>query len=316
MVTLSNQFGGPRMTKGGQGKLFSDPKPTNEHRYQRGYTPERMAEVRNARMDINAGPSKHPERTKTGPFTEHGGERHIQEVIARSTTPMHEINVPKTTWGSDIDPDDAYPLHINAGVTSFGGSRSYAGTYRGGGSHYERGQIDLAGGSIGSHSGPERAGQTLLHEMGHYRSAKVEHNPSAEYRTPGQVGKEEAFADDNEVERWRPDPRDVRKGKSKPPTPGYENSGAFYGLGGQKAHGPYVRARKTLNPEEKKTILHHGFRPMPRTLPEPFVHEATGEHFSHTGVGRDWHVQGNLFAEDNMKLFNDRRAANAPLKAF
>jgi len=83
-------------------------------------------------------------------------------------------------------------------------------------------------------------------------------------------------------------------------------------LGGKKAHGPYVRARKTLNPEEKKTILYHGFRPMPRTLPEPFVHEATGEHFSHTGVGRDWHVQGNLFAEDNMKLFNDRRAALKP----
>jgi len=267
MVTLSDQFGAPHFpgnnSKGwSQGKLFKDPKPTDEHRYQRGYTPERMQEVRGARMDIDAGPSQVPDRVRAGPFTEHGGERHVQEVIARSTTPMHEINVPKTPWGSDRDPDDVFPLHINAGVTSGMGARgrSFAGTYKGGGSH-ERGEIDLAGGALGNHLGNERAGQTLLHELGHYKSAKVEHNDSAHYRTPSQRGKEEAVADDNEMERWRPDPRDVRAGRSKAPQASYENSGAFMGMGGQKAHGPYVRARKTLNPMEKEVIKAHGFRP-------------------------------------------------------
>jgi len=305
MVTLSDQFGGPRFTKGGQGKFFSDPKPVDEHRYQRGYTPERMNDVRQARMMVTAG------QEGSGPFTGPAGEQQVHEVIARSKTPMREINIPKTAYGTDRDPDDVFPLHIETGLKGnlSGRSTAAAGTYSGGGM-YERGNIRIAGGAVGNYGGAEGAGQTLLHELGHYRSAKVEHNDSAHYRTPGQVGKEEAFADDNEKERWRPDPRDVRKGISKPPRGAYENSGAFNGLGGKKAHGPYVRARKTLNPEEKKTILEHGFRPMGRSKPEPFTHEVTGEHYSHTGVGRDWHVQGNLYAAENEKLFNDRREAS------
>lgn len=264
MVTLSSQFGKPYFPgnnpKGhSQGKLFADPKPTDEHRYQRGYTPERMQEVRGARMNIEAGPEG------SGPMTGPAGVRHVQEVIARSKTPIQEINVPKTSWGTDMDPDDSYDLRINTGSKGAGGRASSAAGWYSGGGHYERGEIHIAGGAVGNYGGVEGAGQTLLHELGHYKSAKVEHNDSANYRTPVQRGKEEAFADDNEKERWRPDPRDVRKGTSKPPRGAYENEGAFQGLGGKKAHVPYVKARQTLNPEEKETILKHGFRPMDRT---------------------------------------------------
>ncbi len=48
----------PYITKGGQGKLFPDQKPDDSVRYPRGYTPDRMAEVK-------AAPIRMPSTTRS-----------------------------------------------------------------------------------------------------------------------------------------------------------------------------------------------------------------------------------------------------------
>jgi hypothetical protein len=235
MSNLSpDQFSNPKpyFTRGGQGKLFRDPKPVDEHRYQRGYTPDRMRDVKSWDIDPNPG--------KEGtPYGGHGGAHRILETIARSTTPASDFP----------HDDDKYPLRIDAGQSL----NSASGTYQDD-SMWSRGRIALAGyknrdtGKVGFQAGrqmEERVGQTLMHELGHYRSKKVERNPHSYYSTPTDRGKEEAFADDNEVSRFRPDPRDVRRGLSQPVTPSYESVVAHYGIGGKKSHAAYLRARKT-----------------------------------------------------------------------
>jgi hypothetical protein len=243
MVTLSDQFGSPHFPaknkKGwSQGKLFADPKPTDEHRYQRGYSPERMAEVKSWPMEVRS----------TGGAR---GNRQTHEVLARSTTPSSDF--PDTRWGPDNEKQD--PLRITTGLN--GSGTGYAGVYSGNGQGV-RGDILVNKNSphegLTEHQDRERQGQTLLHEMGHYRSAKVENAPygneSAGYHTPEMRGREEAFADDNMMTRWRPDPRDVRAGRSEGPHPSYEFGKAFQGLGGQKAFGAYAKARQTPNVKE------------------------------------------------------------------
>jgi hypothetical protein len=308
MVELSSQFGSPYMTKGGQGKLFSDPKPVAQHRYQRGYTPERMADIRAQPIDIHT-PEPEPQTASPGakdtesrtPFTGHGAARRVQEVMARSTMPTSHIGQePADTaarvahMGPDakVGPDDVYPLRISTG-RNIGAS----GTYQSG-TNWARGLI-----KIGAYGESEQTkGQTLMHELGHHYSHKVVPSSSNEYRTPSQIGREEAKADDYSVTHYRPDPRDVRRGTAEPNRSVYESKEAFYGgSGGQAAHRAYLAGRETLKPEEKATIRRHGFRPMSRQErgSEPFVHETTGEHWSPAGPDRDWHVQG--------ALFNDRR---------
>lgn len=302
MVTLSNQFGKPYMTKGGQGKLFSDPKPTNEHRYQAGYTPDRMAAVRDSMIDVQSGPEGH--------FGGPAGQHRALGVIARSKTPVREFNEAPVKVAikrsgmqdpSGVSHDDLWPLRVNMATKSVQGSGkrgagAAAGNYSSGGA-WERGSINVG---AHHHESEEHAGQSLIHELGHYKSAKVDNSGHQEWygRDPAETGREEARADDNMVSRWRPDPRDVRHGTSNPKTPTYEWSGAFSGMGSGKAHGPYVTARKTLSPGEKKTIRTYGFRPGGRTV-EPFTHDATGEHWAPTGKHTNgWHVQGNLFSGD------------------
>jgi len=260
-VELSSQFGAPYFPKGGQGKLFHDPKPVDEHRYQRGYTPERMREVRNARIEVHpgesydraVGASANSGMSGPPPFTGHGAQRRIHEVIARSTTPASDFE----TTPHGHTPDDYYPLKIRTGSADRSGA---AGWYHPGGV-YDRGTIHLSSMADLGNKGEEVPGQTLLHELGHYHSAKVAQNPFASYDTPVRRGNEEAHADDNMVGRWRPDPRDVRRGQSAPKNPSYEYDGSFKGIGGNAAHRAYTKARQTLKPEEKADILKYGFNP-------------------------------------------------------
>lgn len=296
MVQLSDQFGSPRMTKGGQGKLFSEPKPTDQHRYQRGYTPERMAAVRGSMIDfetVKAGPNDSP-ATRYAVGQTHQSARRMADVVARSTADMHhygqgsvDVAARRTHMTNRVNPSDMWSLHVSTGDHLPGA----AGTYSGGGT-WDRGQIRIEG------RGDEEAhGQTLMHEMGHYISHKINPSDSNDYNTPTRVGREEAHADDYMMTHWRPDPRDVRRGTSAKPRPVYENSDAFYGNGRKKAHGPYLTARTTLNPDQKKTIRRVGYSPGVRTS-KPFTHEATGDRWSPTGLS-GWNTQG--------ALFNDRR---------
>lgn len=231
----------PYFTKGGQGKFFADPKPTDEHRYQRGYTPDRMAAVRQMPIDVVEA-----EGRRGLSFSGPTGPRQIHETIARSTTPTDEV------------PDTQRHLKIHPAV-GYSGTNNRAGVYRNikGAVALKTspGSIHLAGGDT-----KEGEGQTLLHELGHWASNR-QGRESAWYDTPTQRGKEEAFADDNMAERWRPDPRDVRKGVSKPPGFGYEMDTNFQGLGGAVAHKAYIKARRTLKPEVKDDILKYGFNP-------------------------------------------------------
>lgn len=263
----------PYFTKGGQGKFFRDPKPNDANRWPRGYTPERMSEVRRLPIEVEAGiPGVD---SLTGPagrrtaFTGPAGARRVLETIARSTTPAEEFTHPTTPWGTEKDPDDLYPLHIRTGVDPLlrGRLGAAAGTFQPGG-HSERGLIH-----VGPHHGQfeEAAAHTLMHEMGHARS-KAEH--TAAYDTPTQRGKEEARADDNMLERFRPDPRDVRRGRAaraveRPdpmdplrepgaydwnlhnkrqlglrPKAVYESRGAWEGYGGRVGHQAYLKARQ------------------------------------------------------------------------
>jgi hypothetical protein len=220
---------GPSM--GSQGKLFRDPKPTAEHRYQRGYTPERMAAVREMPLKITTG-------DRGGAFSGAVGEHQVREVIARSTTPAEEIR-PQFTG-------DELKIRTDRSMRS-------AGTYqksRAGG----HGTIDLDSGYGKGRGNRERMGQTLMHELGHARS-NYEYTEHSELDTRAKLGQEEAYADDNMMKRWRPDPRDVRRGASHTPSPTYEAPDSFKGYqvpaqlsrvtGGKTAHKAYLAARTT-----------------------------------------------------------------------
>jgi len=308
MVDLSSQFGSPYFTKGGQGKLFHDPKPTNEHRYQAGYTPDRMAAVQQAHIDVTSGPEGH----FGGPV----GRHRALGVIARSKTPIRELNdaplkvAVKKSYEISGDPGgvtaaDLWPLRINVaqgrvGNTGLRGQGAAAGNYNGGGV-WDRGEINIG---ANHHDTEEHAGQSLIHELGHYKSAKVDDTGHQEWygRDPAETGREEARADDNMVSRFRPDPRDVRKGKSNPNHPTYEWSGAFRGMGGQKAHGPYLTARKTLTKGERSTIRENGFRPGKRseayTHANDFVTEHDGALHQFNHHEGKWQEQHPLFHPD------------------
>lgn len=223
----------PYFTKGGQGKLFKDPKPVDSARYPRGYSPERMNEVRNAPLHItHIG-------NDDAPFGGPGGERRVHEVVARSTTPMSEL--------APREEDDGLTIHTGADLNAAGDySRQYwgqgrvrIGTHRP--STYSKGK---GWGRADLHTSEEEGGKTLMHELGHAQSAMA-YTKSSYYDTPTQRGKEEALADDNEVKRFRPDPRDVRAGRSKPVAPVYEHEQAHQGIGGARSHAAYLKARTT-----------------------------------------------------------------------
>lgn len=231
-MQLSDQFGKPYFPgqgdKPSQGKLFRDPKPTDRVRYQRGYTPERMAEVRAMPMETH-------QLASNAPFRGHSGERRLHEVIARSTAPV-----------SDIQPQfNGDKLHINLGGPGI--PRNATGSYQRG--SYGAGQGTIR---LDSYGGEKSASQTLMHELGHHRSATVDFNESSNYDTPQRKGQEEAYADDYMVRHWRPDPRDVRKDprdRSNSPHPSYEFEGSWTDKKGygKKGHKAYLAARQEPN---------------------------------------------------------------------
>ena len=219
---------GPSM--GSQGKLFRDPKPVDEHRYQRGYTPERMRAVEGGR-DKPPGLSVQSEVTKRSKaaFAGPAGVARIKQVIARSTTPAEELH--PTGPGQRLR------------ITS-GSARASKNAWA---SYTHQPSLGKRPGEIllGKDKDENMMGQALMHEMGHYRShmAGTEHFTS---RAPSDFGKEEAFADDNMMSRWRPDPRDARRGKAPRMDLAYETRSSFGRTGsGGTAYRSYLKARQT-----------------------------------------------------------------------
>ena len=253
----------PFSTAGGQGKLFGDEKPSAKNRYPRGYTPERMAQVKKAPLQItNRTTRAERESGMNAPMTGYGGVREAQEVIARSTIPMKHFDdfseapislggtkttaaerrsVPTTPLEihlndnahleDDEDPSDAYG-HFNIAPTAVQNFiKNHTGEeVSGNGFKHDlhiptersRGRIGINGNSPNL----QTAGQILIHEIGHYKSLKVDRNPR-----PGKGGlksaREEARADDYESEHWRPDPRDVKRGNKAATVPSYLSGPAW-----------------------------------------------------------------------------------------
>jgi hypothetical protein len=217
---------------GSQGKLFREPKPVAEHRYQRGYTPERMRAVEGGR-DAPSGLSIQSAVTKRSKaaFAGDAGVARIKQVLARSTTPTEEFR--PTGPGQR--------LRITTGSPKVGTSAwaSYA----------HKPALGKRPGEImtGKDTDENMMGQALMHEMGHYRS-HMEGTAHFSGRAPGDFGKEEAFADENMLQRWRPDPRDVRRGKAPRMDLAYESRASFGKSGsGRVAHNAYLKARTTPN---------------------------------------------------------------------
>lgn len=227
LVTPHPYFPGNDPSKPSQGKLFRDPKPVDEHRYQRGYTPERMREVQGMRLNIRPG-------EPGAPFTGPGAERRVREVIARSTTPASE-HVEEYNGDKGVIINTGRRMRGMGYVAAFYEHPSYS---------HPRGAI-----SLGRTNEVDEA-HNLMHELGHYRSALVVGNEHAIPETPEERGKEEAFADDNMVSRFRPDPRDVRRNRDPlghVPRPSYEHEIVWKGAKGmgKKGFKAYNAARTT-----------------------------------------------------------------------
>jgi hypothetical protein len=311
----------PYFTRGGQGKFFPDQKPKPEHRYPRGYTPERMGEVRGADLHFE---SLHemPEiygGEKEGAFGGPAGARRMAETVARSTMPLEDFHL--------------LPSPVNVfGATP---AMSALGVFRG---PEEIGQPGLRTVHVreAPRSSEEAQGQTLIHELGHARSniQRLEH---ADYKTPHQQGREEAFADEHMFEHWRPDPRDVKAGRSKPPQSAYEDPLVFrMGRGtieGIQASGAYratrqtplkgqgtseepgisfsVRERRRAQESAKKALTAsalamHGSR-ITAEMPKPEeVHHRQGQLFVRKPM------YGWVPNESAASIFNDRREDKVP----
>jgi hypothetical protein len=208
-----DQFQNPKpyFTKGGQGKFFPDPKPIPEHRWPRGYSPERMREVEGGRdappgLSIQSAVTKRSKAAFAGP----AGVARVKQVIARSTTPAEELR--------PTGPGQRLSITTGSPKT---GANAWA-------SYTHKPALGRRPGEI--HLGKEQdenmMGQALMHEMGHFRS-HMEGTPHFTSRAPSDFGKEEAFADENMLQRWRPDPRDVRKGKDERMSLAYERRSSF-----------------------------------------------------------------------------------------
>lgn len=220
----------PYFTKGGQGKLFKDPKPVDEHRYQRGYTPERMRAVEGGRdkppgLAIESAVTKRSKAAFAGP----AGVARVKQVIARSKTPAEELQ--------PTGPGQRLKIITGSPKTSRTAWASY--------SHKPAlgrrpGEINL-----GKEKDENMMGQALMHEMGHFRShmAGTEHFGS---QLSSRHGQEEAFADENMLSRWRADPRDVRRGKAPRMDLAYESRNSFgRNVFGMAAHTSYLKSRTT-----------------------------------------------------------------------
>jgi hypothetical protein len=189
-----------------------------------------MREVEGGR-DAPPGLSIQSEVTKRSKaaFAGPAGVARVKQVLARSTTPAEELK--PTGPGQRLR------------ITS-GSARASKNAWA---SYTHKPSLGRRPGEIllGKDPDENMTGQALLHEMGHFKS-HMEGTPHFTSRQPSDFGKEEAYADENMLQRWRPDPRDVRRGKAPRMDLAYENRSAFGRTGsGGVAHRTYLKSRTT-----------------------------------------------------------------------
>jgi hypothetical protein len=238
-------------------------KPTDEHRYPRGFTPDRKAEVDEAlgarrnsawRKD-NGGYAEHSRETHylnisvqqglgRGPFAGHlaegkpnphmgrkEGEAKIAETIARSTSPVENLGATRIGVADPHDPKN----ESRGGYYrnwSDPGTKADVKTVVAPGAPPTAPLNSQQLGREGERFERQRQEQTLIHELGHHDSATRGTQHSVAYGGSATArGKEEAWADDFRSEHFRPDPRDQRRGA-------FDQSG--YDRGGQIPSDPHA----------------------------------------------------------------------------
>lgn len=198
---------------GSQGTLFQGGKPVAEHRWVRGYSPTRMAQVGGALtlggggIHVTAHPDAHDEEYSGlrhphwNPFSEEHTKRLILEPLARSTYEAADVGrlaggihlriTPGTTLGeaAHYSPSNA-AINVNRQV------------------HKGDARTQLA-----------KADAVLMHEMGHH--VDISHNYAAYNRLlntayggdmeSGMRGRMEHNADAQMIENFRNDPRNQRR---------------------------------------------------------------------------------------------------------
>lgn len=202
-----------KATPGAQGTLFQGGKPTNEHRWPRGYSPTRMASVSTAfgprRLSVAAPPDLEHDQPHPyfNPASATHTERLVLEPLARST---HDPSTFSSLRGIHLALDPSIP------------------TRRGEAAHYSgynaRIQINRRPWTSGSErTNLARADATLMHEVGHHVdlqqradeivSSAHAHPAGADAGWEAQKGTLEHQADASMIEHFRNDPRNQRRTK-------------------------------------------------------------------------------------------------------
>jgi hypothetical protein len=221
----------------GQGKLFPDPKPTDEHRWPRGYTPERQQQARRVT-------GLYDEETAGEP------EAWARDTLARSTADLSQFikpargNVMEQTKVRNLTITDRED-HPDYGIG--GRMHGAAGFY----SHPSRTV------SVNRALSGKESEHVLLHEMGHAASATATERSGEEYwpRLPAERGKEEARADIFSYRHHVPtksNPQSVR-------AENYDSSAAYGYVGGQaqrfnKAYRDEHRAQGLMTPSRRQEM--------------------------------------------------------------
>lgn len=177
-----------------QRTLFPAPKPRDSDRWPRGYTPERMDEVRKALPESNVRDLGRPAR-HLSPVQFPQRQRQIYDTLARSTVPTEAFSDAMISTGSHVGIEDRRKVKgHHVGSRSKGTSQANV---------FERTKQQKRWRNPSAEQ--ESREKTLIHEIGHHVS-------------DGQFGpyqgatkkKEEAFARGYEREHWQQEPRTKR----------------------------------------------------------------------------------------------------------
>jgi hypothetical protein len=172
---------------GSQGTLFRGVKPTDVHRYQRGFTPARKQEVENNVRFVG------PQQLNS----------QAADVIARSTVPLNNLRR-LTVQPAGLPGILAQRQQVN---------RKQREDVRYGENRRGRNTVALATPTqqgIDSPRSQDVRGQILVHEIGHHVGESTRPTP----RNDRMRGAEEAHADNFLAAHYRPDPRSVRRGNT------------------------------------------------------------------------------------------------------
>lgn len=253
MTLAPDQFGEPGFNKPPsgfpqQGTLFRAPKPTSQ--WPRGYSPERMAEVKD-NVDV-IGTSNRAKGYLAGP---HGVDR-VYQALARSTAPMEEAAPNAFTDASGRKWGQAKVV-VRTDLPQGVGGQHY--------SNMSTGENEVR---MASRVDRPNVGSYLMHEMGHNASWRGGRLSALEtHRDPSALGAEEGFADDYSRIHDQPDPRDPPKGYTgqfsayeSPDTWKSYTRGRFPGFRGQArtAHRAYLAARTTPLDKDVQNELYKG----------------------------------------------------------